>query len=334
MNEVSPERFQEAVFAYQKTAAIIAAVHLDVFSAIQSGADTPQKLAKATGASARGLRVLCDFLTVQGFLEKQGNTYHATPSTKVFLDRRSPQYVGGVVDFLCSPEMLSVFLDDPEGYVRNGGSAGLANIAPDNPVWVKFAESMGPFMMPVATELARHIAAWSKPPQKVLDIAAGHGMFGIAVAQAVPGSRIVALDWQGVLAVARRNAEQAGISDRFELLPGSAFDVDWGTDFDLILLPNFLHHFDEDTCVKLLTKARHSLSAQGQVIAVEFVPDKGRVSPPMQASFAFVMLASTPSGDAYTADEYDSMASRAGFKGAKVVAVPPTTESLVLFERS
>src|SRR5437667_349702 len=81
-------------------------------------------------------------------------------------------------------------------------------------------------------------------PWKVLDIAAGHGLFGIAVARQNPNSQIVALDWSNVLAVAQENARAAGLGDRYHTLPGSAFEVDYGGDYDLVLLTNFLHHFD------------------------------------------------------------------------------------------
>ena len=88
----------------------------------------------------------------------------------------------------------------------------------------------------------------------MLDIAAGHGLYGIEVAKAFPNSLVTAVDWTEVLAVANANAEQAGVADRFRLIAGNALDLDWGGDLDLILLPNFLHHFNSDTCVSLLRK--------------------------------------------------------------------------------
>jgi O-methyltransferase domain len=138
-------------------------------------------------------------------------------------------------------------------------------------------------------------------PRKVLDIAAGHGLYGIAVAKVAPNAEIVAVDWRAVLAIALRNAEKAGVGDRYRTIPGSAFDVDWGNAYDLVLLPGFLHHFDHQTCVALLAKIRAGLSSLGQTWAVELVPNEDRVSPvPMPATFAYTMLATTPKGDAHT----------------------------------
>jgi hypothetical protein len=157
-------------------------------------------------------------------------------------------------------------------------------------------------------------------------------MFGIAVGNAVPEAGIVAVDWAPVLTVAKENADTAGIANRYHTIAGSAFEVDFGSGYDLVLLPNFLHHFNEETCVRLLKKVKQSLSAEGKALAIEFVPNEDRVSPYMPACFAFVMLAHTPSGDAYTASELDTMAVAAGFSGATTTPLPPTPESLVIFE--
>lgn len=332
---VSPELFWDAAWAFQKTAAIKAAVELDVFTRIGAGAGDLTSLAEQTGAARRGLRALCDYLTICGFLEKAGEQYRLTPSSEVFLDRRSPAYLGGALDFLASPRMIGQFLDDPASFVRNGGADGEANnVAPDNPVWVTFAEAVVPIMAPTAEAVAARVGSWRQPPRKVLDIAAGHGMYGIAIAKAAPNAEIVAVDWQAVLAVALRNAAKFGVDGRYRTIAGSAFEVDWGGGYDLVLLPNFLHHFDQATCVALLKKVRAGLSDAGQCWAVEFVPNDDRISPaPMPAAFALVMLATTPKGDAYTAKEYAAMARDAGFSGATATPLPPSPQSLVAFER-
>ena len=332
MAGISPDLFMDTVLAYQQTAAIKAALELDVFSKIAQGHATAESLAQTTGAAVRGIRILCDYLTVRGHLEKEGDQFRLTPSTAAFLDRSAPSWMGDVVEYLAAPEMMNLFLDDPAAYVRNGGSIGLANNAPDHPIWVKFARAMGPSRFPMAKGIALELAVLS--PRRVLDVAAGHGMFGIAIAQAVPDAEITAVDWQGVLAVARENAEAAGVSKRYHMVPGSAFDADWGNGFDLVLLANFLHQLDRDGCVSLLQKARKALASGGRAVVVEFLVHDDRVSPRFPAMFAFQMLGSTPRGDAYTAREFEEIGRAAGF--AKMVAKPllPTPQSLILFEQA
>jgi cyclopropane fatty-acyl-phospholipid synthase-like methyltransferase len=141
---------------------------------------------------------------------------------------------------------------------------------------------------------------------------------------------VVAVDWANVLAVAEENARLAGVADRFRTIAGSAFEVDLGAGYDLVLLPNILHHFDTAGCEALLAKVRQTLAPEGRVVTVEFVPDADRVSPPHAARFALVMLVSTPAGDAYTFEEYDTMARRAGFARSELHELAPMPQRIVV----
>jgi ubiquinone/menaquinone biosynthesis C-methylase UbiE len=324
--EPSPLLFMETVNAYQRSAAIKAAVELDVFTRIAEGKTTARELAQASEADERGMRILCDYLTIIGFLTKSDAHYQLTQDSAVFLDRKSPAFIGGAIEFLLAPMLMDGFKDLTEA-VRKGGTAlaESGSIAPEHPVWVRFARAMGP-MMSMPAKIMAQVAAEQMPHERrlrVLDIAAGHGMFGIAVAQSLPSAEITALDWPNVLQVAQENAERAGISERYSLLPGSAFEVDYGSDYDLILLTNFLHHFDAETCEQLLRKVHAALSANGKAVTLEFVPNEDRISPPGSAMFSLVMLGSTPHGDAYTFSELERMFKNAGFTRSALRELPP-----------
>ncbi len=89
-----------------------------------------------------------------------------------------------------------------------------------------------PFAATTAKRVAAHVATFPDPPYTVLDIAAGHGYYGIEVAKILPEALVTAVDWEQVLKVARANAEAAGVADRFRMLAGNALDMDWGGDYD------------------------------------------------------------------------------------------------------
>jgi 2-polyprenyl-3-methyl-5-hydroxy-6-metoxy-1,4-benzoquinol methylase len=315
----TPERFFSAINAHQQTAAMKSAIELEIFTAIAEGNNTAAAIASRCKTAERGARILCDFLTIHGFLSKQGDRYTNAPDAQLFLNRHSPAYVGSAIAFLLNDRLYEAHAHLTEA-VRKGGSVlGEAVLEPENPVWVKFAESMAPLMVMPGQMMASELRKGGEA-HKVLDIAAGHGMYGIAVAQQNPSAQIYAADWKNVLQVAKQNAEKAGVAQRYHLIPGSAFETDFGKDYDLVLIPNFLHHFDVPTCTQFMKKVHAALKPGGRAAIVEFVPDENRTTPPTAAAFSMMMLATTPSGDAYTFAELERICKNAGFSQATLAA--------------
>jgi SAM-dependent methyltransferase len=329
----SPQLFFQTINAYQRTEALKAAIDLEVFTAISEGNNTSSEIAKRCETSERGMRILCDYLTIMGMLSKENEHYTLTPDSAFFLDKHSPAYLGGTTEFLCSP-MLTDGTKNLAEAVRKGGTAmaGEGTIGPENPVWVKFARAMGPMMAMPAQLIPKLVDPQANQKLKILDIAAGHGLFGIGFAKNNPQAEIVALDWAAVLAVAKENARLAGV-DRYSTIEGSAFDVDFGSGYDLVLLTNFLHHFDPPTCETLLRKVRTALGEGGRAVTLEFVPNDDRVTPPDAAAFSMMMLCSTPAGDAYTFAELEQMFNNAGFSRSTIYPLPPTIQQVVISEK-
>jgi SAM-dependent methyltransferase len=326
LQQLSPALFFDTLNAYQRSAALKAAIELNLFTAIGEGHHTADDLAIQRQASDRGIRILCDYLVIIGFLKKERDRYDLTPDSAAFLDRHSPMYLGTAVEFLGSAFVTDGFKDIAAA-VRKGGTVlvdGQGHLGPDDPMWVNFARAMAPLMQLPAERLAQLLDAEAAPPWKVLDVAAGHGLYGIALARHNPRAEVAALDWRNVLAVAQENAEAAGVTDRFRTLPGSAFDVEFGSDYDLVLLTNFLHHFDPATVERLLRKVRAALKPGGRAVALEFIPDEDRVSPPTAGAFSLIMLAGTPGGDAYPFSAYQRMFRDAGFSASELHELPPT----------
>jgi ubiquinone/menaquinone biosynthesis C-methylase UbiE len=165
---------------------------------------------------------------------------------------------------------------------------------------------------------------------KVLDIAAGHGMYGIALARHNPNAEVVAVDWKNVLAVARENAEKAGVSGRHRSIEGSAFEVDFGDEYDIVLITNFLHHFNAETNESFLRKVHRALKPGGRAVTVEFVPNEDRLTPKIPAEFSLLMLANTPEGDAYTFSELERMYRNAGFRSIQLHEIPPSPQRVAI----
>jgi 2-polyprenyl-3-methyl-5-hydroxy-6-metoxy-1,4-benzoquinol methylase len=393
----NPQPIFEAANGYQNSFLLKAGIDLELFTVIAKGSHSVPEIARATDASERGIRILCDALTILGFLTKAGESYSLTLDSATFLDSRSPAYLGKAFTFLLHSSHVENMVNFAST-VRRGGAADNHHLAPDDEIWVDFARGMVPLIMPAAqtiagylkaaltgrnSPLARRVKAFlveqlgeeraEKASQtsflhalttlndgaelatvfeeafkvmasdddlerlraiRVLDIAAGHGVFGIAVAQQIPSAQIYAVDWPNVLTVAGENAHHSGVSARHYQIKGNAFDVDYGTGYDAVLLTNFLHHFNPATNEVLLRRLYQTLNPGGQLVILEFVPNPDRVTPPIAAMFSVNMLAGTPDGDAFTFAELAAMCANAGFKGARQIPVEATPQSLVVAEKA
>jgi len=191
MHNISNNPVYDISLAYQKTAALNAAIKLDIFTTIGDRCLSAEQIADLTGSSLRGVRIICDFLCVIGLLKKNTNLYNLSVDAKRFLDRASPYCLADTIDFYAAPEIVSLIMNDPASYVIRGGASGLTNVSPDNPVWVKFARAMVPFVSVTAKRTAAFISNRSLHPRKVLDIAAGHGLFGIEAAKVIKDSSVI-----------------------------------------------------------------------------------------------------------------------------------------------
>jgi len=327
----SPALFLDSASAYRRSAALRAALELDVFTALGDGPLDAAALAARCGAAPRGMRILCDALAALGILQKAEGRYLLTMEASIFLNRTSPACMADGFLFLSSPHIQNAFRDLTSA-VRRGGTSQTASdvLAPEHEFWLDFARAMAPMMAFPAESIAQLLGAERGDRWNVLDIAAGHGIFGIAVGRQNQNATITAVDWPGVLDIARTNAEAAGLAGRYRTLPGSAFDVEFGTGYDVVLLTNFLHHFDPATNEGLLRRVHAALAPQGRVATLEFVPNEDRLSPEFAAMFALNMLVHTPAGDAYTFTELERMFRNSGFGASEWHPLPPGPQGVVI----
>jgi ubiquinone/menaquinone biosynthesis C-methylase UbiE len=330
----NPLAIFQAFNAYQHTEILRAALELDVFTKIGEGNHSLAKIATAINASERGTRILCDALTTMGLLRKNGPEYSLTEDSAMFLDRKSRASLAGAARFMLTDELQQGFRHFADA-VRKGGSAlpGEGSTAPDFAAWMEFARGMMPLMVPAAQEIAKLLKAEAGKPMKVLDIAASHGIFGITLAQQNPKAKIVAVDWPSVLTVTSENAAKFGVGDRHSTIPGSAFDVEFGRDYDVVLVTNFIHHFDKPTCSNFYKKVFAALKSGGTAVTLEFVPNEDRITPLPAAWFPTVMLATTPRGDAYTVNELTEMHKAAGFPRIELHRLEVSPNAIVMAQK-
>ena len=126
----SPDAIFNTLIAYQKSAALKGAIDLDLFTAIGEGACSVAGLAERCGGTERGVRSLCDYLVVAGFLTKENDVYKLTADSTTFLDRKSPAYMGSVSAFLNAPQLSRAF-DDVAVYLLDRDGDGFSDLLDD-----------------------------------------------------------------------------------------------------------------------------------------------------------------------------------------------------------
>ena len=109
MTAPNPTGLLEEFRAFERTLALRTAIEMDLFTRIGEGANTIPALATASNASERGLRALCDYLTIQGHLLKRGSRYGLTLNSRLYLTTASPAYMGSAVKFLASDAAVAAF---------------------------------------------------------------------------------------------------------------------------------------------------------------------------------------------------------------------------------
>src|SRR5881296_1276913 len=165
----SPEDIFNTLNAFQQSAALKTAIELDIFTAIADGTNTAALLAAKTGAAERGVRILCNYLTIHGFLAKSNGRYSLSQESAIFLNRHSPAYMGTLADFLASEAHKRNF-DALTESVRKGGTAVAQgdNTKPNDDLWVAFARTMAPLTTVSAGFIAELAGAKEGRASKVL----------------------------------------------------------------------------------------------------------------------------------------------------------------------
>ena len=330
----TPDLLFQIVSGFQGSAAVEGAIDLDLFTAIGEGANTVQALSGRCDASERGIRIISDYLVTIGVLSKESGRYSLTPESATFLDRRSPTCLAPLFKLMLSPNRRASFSNlaskarSAEPVDKNGGEMG-----GQEDYWVDFARAFAPLDRLQAERLADLLALQGIRPTRVLDLAAGHGLWGIAIARRSPGACVVAVDSPAVLGVARANAEAAGLGGRYETIGGDAFKVEFGSDYDLVLITNFLAGSDSTSCEGCLVRAHAALKRGGHLVVLDVVPNEDRVTPVVPAQFSLSMLAEGTAGEVHTFADYSRFLDSAGFESAEITSLLPSVESVIIARR-
>jgi ubiquinone/menaquinone biosynthesis C-methylase UbiE len=320
--KVSPERIMQFAWGYAPTLAIEAAVKHGYFDLLDKKPATVQEVAKKTKTSLRGAKAILDVLTSLQLMQRKGERFGLTPESSAFLVSTKPVFYGMFFRHI-SDQLMPSWLQLTE-VVRTGKPALKVNAQKEGAeFFAEFVESIFPLSFPAANALGQHLGvAKAKAPLSVLDIGAGSGVWGIALAKQSKHVRIHAVDWPQVLKVTRKVAAKHGLADRLMTAAGDFFQADFGKGHQVATVGHILHSEGRDRSRRLIKKIYHALAPGGTIAIQEFVPNDQRTGPPNALIFAVNMLVNTETGDTFTFKEMRQWLLDAGFKKPRLVNVP------------
>jgi ubiquinone/menaquinone biosynthesis C-methylase UbiE len=321
-DQVTPERLMQLGFAYAPPLIIGAAVSNKVFDTLANGPKTAEQVSKETGASVRGLRAVMNALVGLELLTSSDGKYSLTPESEAFLVSNKPGTLAGLFP-MNMKQVIPLWLRLDE-IVRTGKPVEARNEErPGTAFFTELVENIIPMSYASAQMLADHLElAETNKPTSVLDVAAGSGIWGIALAQKSPQVEVTAVDWAGMIPTTKRITKKFGVSDRFKFIEGDIGDVDFRTGYDIAILGHILHSEGEERGRKLLKKAFGALKSGGTIAIGEWLVNDERTEPLPSLMFAVQMLVNTEHGNTFSFNEIKSWLEEAGFKNTRTLDVP------------
>jgi len=322
-NQVTPERLMELSFAYAPPLIISAGVSNEVFDALEDCAKTAEQVAEETGASARALGILMNALVGLGLLKKdRKGKYSLTPESGAFLLSKKPGTHAGFFGTI-APQLISRWLRLPD-IVREGRPAVAVNQETEGTEFFsQLVENIIPMSYPPAQTLGDHLKLTkAKNEIRVLDLGAGSGIWGIALAQKSPRVQVTAVDWAGMIPMTKRITQEFGVGDRFNYVEGDMLEANFGSGYDIATLGHILHSEGEDRSRRLLAKTFRALKSGGTIAIAEWLVNDDRTKPLPSLMFAVQMLVNTEKGDTFSFNEIKNWLEDAGFKKVRKVEAP------------
>jgi ubiquinone/menaquinone biosynthesis C-methylase UbiE len=321
--QITPERLQQFAFAYAPPLIISAAVNNKVFDTLRDEAKTVEQIKKQTGGSTRGLRSIMDALVGMALLKKDRQSrYSLTPESQAFLLSEQPGTLAGFFGSIL-PIMVSRWLRLTD-IVRNGRPAVAVNQETEGTEFFsQLVETIIPMSYGGAQKLADHLRIEkSKNEVRVIDLAAGSGIWGIALAQKSPRLRVTAVDWAGMIPTTKRITQKFGVHDRFDFVEGDLLETSFGHDYDIATLGHILHSEGEERSRQLLKKVFRALKSGGTIAIAEWLVHDDRTKPLPSLMFSVQMLVNTEKGDTFSFNQIKNWLEHAGFKRIRKLQAP------------
>jgi SAM-dependent methyltransferase len=330
-NRVTPERLMGFTFGFAPPAIIEAGIRLGIFDLLDKSSRSIGEIAASSGASTRGLRIVLNALVGLDLLVKdRSEHYSLTPESAEFLVSGKPTFHGAFF-LLTSGRMLSQW-GRLCSIVQSGQPMHPINEEESGTKFFQqFVEHIFPIHFPAARCLAQTLRLSNLTvPFSILDLAAGSGVWSVAMAKESPHVAVTAIDWPGIIPITKKVAEREGVAPRYRFVAGDLLTVDFGSGHSVAILGHILHSEGEERSGCLLKKTFDALAPGGTIAIAEILVDPDRAGPLPALLFAVNMLVNSESGDAFSLDEITAWLRAANFDQIRTIDAPGLARKIIL----
>jgi ubiquinone/menaquinone biosynthesis C-methylase UbiE len=244
-----------------------------------------------------------------------------------------PTFFGGMIKH-CSEQLIPRWLNLNEVVATGKPVTPVNEEKSGGEFFHEFVLDIFPMSYGAAQALAAHMNYGSSgDPVRILDLAAGSGVWGIAQAQSSPRVRVTAVDWPEVIDVTKKTAAKFGLSDRFSFIEGDLLDVSFGSGHNVATLGHILHSEGETRSRKLLAKTFAALASGGTIAVQEFLVNKERTGPVNGLFFAVNMIVNTQEGNTWSFEEIGAWLEEAGFTNPRLLDAPGPSPLILATKR-
>jgi len=322
MSHPTPEKILETGLAFWPAKVLLSAVEMEVFTELAKHPESLESLQGRLGLHPRGARDFFDTLVALGFLKRENGIYSNTPETDLFLDKRKPSYLGGILDM--ANRRLYTFwgsltealrTGNPQNEIKSGSDSLFATLYADPARLKEFLAAMTGISRGANLGIAAKFP-W-KDYKTVADIGTAQGDLVTQVLLANSHLNGIGFDLPEVEPIFEEYRDKNELQERLRFIPGDFFKDEFPK-VDVIMMGHILHDWGLDVKRMLIGKAYKALPKGGALIVYESIIDDDRSSNAFGLMMSLNMLIETPEGFDYTGADCISWMKGEGFTQARV----------------
>ena len=340
MPERDPSHIMQVGMGFFASKALLSAVELGLFSELAKRTMTASEIAKALGLHQRAVPDFPDALVALGFLRRNGDgadgIYSNTPESAMFLDRNSPDYVGGILE-MANARLYRFWADltealktgAPQNETKHSGAPLFAKL-------YEAPERLEQFMNAMSGVSAGNFKAFAQKfdfskYKTLCDVGGATGQLSCMVAAANPHMRCSSFDLPQVLPIATRKIKEAGLADQVTPVGGDFF-ADPLPKADVITMGMILHDWNLEKKKVLIRKAYDALPQGGAFVVIEALIDDARRENAFGLLMSLNMLIEFGDAFDYSGSDFASWCREVGFRKVEIIPLTGPSSAAVAYK--